>query len=217
MKNKNIITIETSLGRIFITIIKNNQIFSKYINSPKSIEQDLNLLIEELIKIAELSFSEIDLILVSLGPGSFTGIRIGIAASKAISICTGAKVLGFSNFESIYNQFLVNEKKIKINKVEVLIKGPGDEFFKKKFFKNKAEKKNYLITSKELIFKSFNKDIFFIGNFINTLKIKNYFFCLPDKEGYLNIANTVRENFNKIKFKEPFPIYIKEHYAKKKN
>ena len=100
MKNKNIITIETSLGRVFISIIKNNQIYSKHINSPKSIEQELNLLIEKLIKLAELSFSEIGLILVSLGPGSFTGIRIGIAASKAISMCTGAKVLGFSNFET---------------------------------------------------------------------------------------------------------------------
>ncbi|MBV69462.1 MAG: tRNA (adenosine(37)-N6)-threonylcarbamoyltransferase complex dimerization subunit type 1 TsaB [Pelagibacterales bacterium] len=217
MKNKNIITIETSLGRIFISIIKNNQIYSKHINSPKSIEQKLNMLIEELIKLAELNFSEIGLILVSLGPGSFTGIRIGIAVSKAISMCTGAKVLGFSNFESIYNQFLTNKKKIKTNKVEVLIKGPGEEFFKKKFFENKAGKKNYLITNKELVSENSNGDIVLIGNFINKLKIKNYFFCMPDKEGYLKLANKVRENFNKVKFKEPLPIYIKEHYAKKKN
>ena len=38
---------------------------------------------------------------------------------------------------------------------------------------------------------------------------------MPDKEGYLKLANKVRENFNKVKFKEPLPIYIKEHYAKK--
>ena len=48
MKNKNIITIETSLGRIFISIIKNNQIYSKHINSPKSIQQKLNMLIDKL-------------------------------------------------------------------------------------------------------------------------------------------------------------------------
>ena len=54
-------------------------------------------------------------------------------------MCTGAKVLGFSNFEI----FIINFwqiKKIKTNKVEVLIKGPGEEFFKK-IFENKAEKK----------------------------------------------------------------------------
>lgn len=34
-------------------------------------------------------------ILVSLGPGSFTGVRIGIAASRALGIAWGARVLGY--------------------------------------------------------------------------------------------------------------------------
>ena len=38
------------------------------------------------MKEAKLKFREIGLILVSLGPGSFTGIRIGISAAKAISM-----------------------------------------------------------------------------------------------------------------------------------
>ena len=216
MKNKNIITIETSLGRIFASITKNNQIFSECNNFPRSIEQDLNILIEELIIKAKLKFNEIDLIFVSLGPGSFTGIRIGISVAKAISLSTGAKILGFSNFESMYSQFLINRKNLKIKKVVVLIKGPGQEFFKKIFTSNKPGKKNFLVTNKELIFNKFNENTILIGNFTNNLKIKNYFFCLPEKEGYLKLVQKVRENSDKIKFKEPMPIYIKEHYARKK-
>lgn len=34
-------------------------------------------------------------ILVSLGPGSFTGVRIGIAAARALGVAWGAKVLGY--------------------------------------------------------------------------------------------------------------------------
>ena len=75
MKIKNIIIIETSLGRILISIIKNKKFILKCINSPKSIEQELNLLIDKLMKKANLNFREINLILVSLGPGSFTGIE----------------------------------------------------------------------------------------------------------------------------------------------
>ena len=38
MKNKNILTIETSLGRIFLSIIKDNNFFSYAIDSPRSIQ-----------------------------------------------------------------------------------------------------------------------------------------------------------------------------------
>ena len=216
MENKNIIIIETSLSRILISIIKNTKVFSKCLNSPKSIEQELNLLIDELMKKANLIFKEINLILVSLGPGSFTGIRIGISAAKALSLCTGAKIIGFSNFESIYSQFLTKKKQIKIKKVEVLIKGPGNEYFKKIFTSDKLGKKDYLITHSDLIKKKINGNLLLVGNFRNTFKIKNYFFCLPDKKGYSALARRVIENLHNYKNKEPIPIYGKAHYAYKK-
>ncbi|MDC3057363.1 tRNA (adenosine(37)-N6)-threonylcarbamoyltransferase complex dimerization subunit type 1 TsaB [Alphaproteobacteria bacterium] len=216
MENKNIIIIETSLSRILISIIKNKKVFSNCLNSPKSIEQDLNLLIDKLMKKANLNFREINLILVSLGPGSFTGIRIGISAAKALSLCTGAKIIGYSNFESIYSQFLTKEKQIKIKKVEVLIKGPGNEYFRKIFTSDKVGKKDYLITHPDLIKKKISDDLLLIGNFRNTFKIKNYFFCLPNKKGYLTLASKLTENLHNYKNEEPIPIYGKAHYAYKK-
>ena len=216
MENKNIIIIETSLSRILISIIKNKKVFSKCLNSPKSIEQELNLLIDQLMKKVNLNFIEINLILVSLGPGSFTGIRIGISAAKALSLSTGAKIIGFSNFESIYSQFLTKEKKLNIKKVEVLIKGAGNEYFKKIFTSDKAGKKDYLITHPDFIKKKINDNLLLIGNFRNTFKIKNYFFCLPNKKGYLTLASKLTENLHNYKNEEPIPIYGKAHYAYKK-
>lgn len=43
-----------------------------------------------------------DRILVSLGPGSFTGVRIGIATARALGFAWGAIVLGYSTLELVH-------------------------------------------------------------------------------------------------------------------
>ena len=53
------------------------------------------------------------------------------------------------------------------------------------------------------------------GSFLNTFKIKNYYFCLPDRSGIKNMVKKIKENLKSYNFQEPEPIYIKEHYAKK--
>ena len=215
MRADNILTIETSLGRIFLTIMKKSYLFSKCIESPRSIEQDLNKLLEDLFYEAKIGYNKIDIILVSIGPGSFTGIRIGISVAKAIALCTEAKIIGYSNFFSIYHQFKAINKNINLEKVHILVKGPRDEYFKKIYTNNVEGKKNYLITKKKLLSSNFSKNTFIAGNFSNKISIKNYYYCLPDNLGLEKLIINIRENLNSYKYKEPMPLYIKEHYANK--
>ncbi|MGB3796091.1 MAG: tRNA (adenosine(37)-N6)-threonylcarbamoyltransferase complex dimerization subunit type 1 TsaB [Alteraurantiacibacter sp.] len=42
-----------------------------------------------------------DRIVVSLGPGSFTGVRIGLAAARALGLAWGAQVLGYPTLELV--------------------------------------------------------------------------------------------------------------------
>ena len=54
-------------------------------------------LLERLSKAAAVPFSTLGRIAVVVGPGSFTGIRIGIAAGRAIGLAAGVPVVGVSS------------------------------------------------------------------------------------------------------------------------
>lgn len=47
----------------------------------------------------------IDLIAATVGPGSFTGIRVGLAAARGVALATGAKVIGITSFETVAAEF----------------------------------------------------------------------------------------------------------------
>jgi tRNA threonylcarbamoyladenosine biosynthesis protein TsaB len=51
-----------------------------------------------------LKVSDIDVFCVGLGPGSFTGIRVGLSAGKGLSLACGKNILGISSMDAIaYN------------------------------------------------------------------------------------------------------------------
>jgi len=49
---------------------------------------------------ARLAASTLDLITVTTGPGSFTGIRVGLAGAKGIALGLGVPLLGVTSFEA---------------------------------------------------------------------------------------------------------------------
>ncbi len=46
---------------------------------------------------AGLAFSELDRIAVTIGPGSFSGVRIGVAAARGIALASGAPLVGLTS------------------------------------------------------------------------------------------------------------------------
>src|SRR5882757_1954294 len=53
-------------------------------------------LIARVMDVAEIEFAEIDRIAVTTGPGSFTGLRVGISAARGIALATGRPAVGLS-------------------------------------------------------------------------------------------------------------------------
>jgi tRNA threonylcarbamoyladenosine biosynthesis protein TsaB len=57
-------------------------------------------LIARVMKSAELSFSDVGRVAVTTGPGSFTGLRVGIAAARGIALAAGKPALGMSTLSA---------------------------------------------------------------------------------------------------------------------
>jgi tRNA threonylcarbamoyladenosine biosynthesis protein TsaB len=57
-------------------------------------------MIERVLATAGLAYSDLDRIAVAVGPGSFTGLRVGLAAALGLSIASGVPAIGISSFHA---------------------------------------------------------------------------------------------------------------------
>jgi tRNA threonylcarbamoyladenosine biosynthesis protein TsaB len=58
-------------------------------------------MVQELAGAAGIALTEFDLIGVTRGPGSFTGVRTGIAAARGFAIASGAPAIGVSSLQAV--------------------------------------------------------------------------------------------------------------------
>src|SRR5689334_24996186 len=63
-------------------------------------------LVERVLARGNFSFSALDRIAVTTGPGSFTGLRVGIAAARGIALATGKPAIGLTTLAAFAAPFI---------------------------------------------------------------------------------------------------------------
>ena len=58
-------------------------------------------MVDAVMRKAQLSASALDIIGTTIGPGSFTGVRVGLAAAHGIALATHACLIGVTGFEAV--------------------------------------------------------------------------------------------------------------------
>jgi len=100
-----ILAVDTSATVASVAITDGERLAAEMIlNHKKTHSETLMPMIDTLFQSSEMKISDIDLFAVSNGPGSFTGLRIGVAAVKALAHACNKPVVGVSTLEAMaYN------------------------------------------------------------------------------------------------------------------
>ena len=100
-----ILAIDTSGTNCSVSIIDDNKILADFtVNNGTTHSQNLVPMIEQAQKFANIELADIDAFACSVGPGSFTGLRIGIATIKGFALSLNKPVLSVPTLLSLaYN------------------------------------------------------------------------------------------------------------------
>ena len=120
---KNFLVINcTGKNNVIALRINNNFFFKKLQTNLRSNETLVNN-ISNFIKQKKANIDKNFSVIVNLGPGSFSGIRISLSVAKGIKITTGAKLYGFrdqdlASFNAKNIELLIKKKLIQNNLIK---------------------------------------------------------------------------------------------------
>lgn len=98
----NILAIDTSTKYLSIGVaIDGKVVFARDVYSHLKTASIIIPTISRILKKLKLGLNDFDCFSIGLGPGSFTGLRIGVSTIKAFSFCVKKKIIGISSLDVI--------------------------------------------------------------------------------------------------------------------
>lgn len=97
-----ILAFESSAKAASVALLKDGALVSQYSQcTALTHSRTLLPMAEDMLKNAELSIKDVDMIAVAHGPGSFTGIRIGVSTVKGLAWAADKPCVGVSTLEAM--------------------------------------------------------------------------------------------------------------------
>ena len=118
----NFLGIESSSKKLSVGLMKGKKFTELHSEKINDTANSLPLLSKKVIKEAQLNFEDLDAICISAGPGSFTGLRVGMSYAKGIAMALDIPIIPVSTFDSI----IENQN---IQKLSTLIYSHGKTFY----------------------------------------------------------------------------------------
>lgn len=104
-----LLTVDTSTSTCSVALtIGGSLVAESLLDSERTLSERLLASIDTILRDAGLLLADLDGFGVALGPGSFTGVRIGVSTVKGLALATGKPVAGFSSLAMLALNLPVN-------------------------------------------------------------------------------------------------------------
>lgn len=102
----------TNVGTVGLYSSETGLVGEISINIKRTHSESIMVAIDNILELTEHKIEDIDKIAVSIGPGSFTGIRIGVAVAKGLAYSTGKSIVGVNELDIIVSGIANTEYEI---------------------------------------------------------------------------------------------------------
>jgi tRNA threonylcarbamoyl adenosine modification protein YeaZ len=151
-----ILAFDTANNSASVTISE-GQVILAYIEElrPSMQAETIVPMIEQVLKIAKLSYHDLEYLIVTNGPGSFTGIRIGLSVAQGIAVAANIKSTTISNLEYAY--YMASTQVRNYNKMHILLNAYRNQLYSQ-IFTNNGEGSTPLLVSHDQAIESLSKE-----------------------------------------------------------
>jgi len=211
-----ILNIETATKNCSVSLAKDGEVLfcEEIAEEGYSHAEKLHVFIETVLKKANLTFNELSAVAVSQGPGSYTGLRIGVSAAKGLCLALSIPLIAVDTL-----QVLASQLKVDAGLIVPLIDARRMEVYTAVFtaqWQKISETKPEILT--ENSFQELQETVYFIGDCNEKAKtvLKKENFIFIEKAIYPSARQMALMSFklfqeNKIVDVAYFePFYLKE-------
>ena len=96
-----VLGLETGSGSASIGLVSGGHIIASMARQVQSHGADLPMIVDELLRAAHIEIRDLSAIAIGIGPGSFTGLRVGLSYAKGLAVGARTKIVGIPSLDAI--------------------------------------------------------------------------------------------------------------------
>lgn len=187
-----VLAMDTSSVNATVAVADDNKIIGEYtVSNDRAHSQIIMPMLDDMLKHCGITVKDIDVFAVALGPGSFTGLRIGISAMKTLAQALDKKIIGVSSLDCVAASFPFTEKI-----VCPIFDARRNDVYNALYLNGEKTVKDRIVDFDELLIEMHGKEVVFAGDAIS--KFKNKIESFDSEKWYVSPVNLSMQRASSI-------------------